>query len=125
MNLCRKAKTNCINTGLKEPIQLLLQNKVRLPNDATCFFLRVNKHRPNFQQYRVIHLEASMKTPKSPNKVSLHYLQRNTLCPADFAHLKRPLDVKVTCTTLYHSSLQKIFVYLNRSFHVSLHYLEL
>ena len=60
------------------------------------------------------------------NKVSsLHYLQRNALCPADFAHLKRPLDVKVTCTTLYHSSLQKIFVYLNRSFHVSLHYLEL
>ena len=60
------------------------------------------------------------------NKVSnLHYLQRNTLSPADFGHLKRPLDVKVTCTTLYHSSLQKKFVYLNCSFHVSLHYLEL
>ena len=59
-------KLICINNGLKVPIQLHLQNKVRLPNDATSFFLRVNKHRPNFQQYRVIHLEASVKTPKTP-----------------------------------------------------------
>ena len=128
MNLCQNDKTNLHKNGLKEPIQQPLQNKVRIPNDATSFFLSVDKHRPNFQQYhkscsvctgwstwklpwkRLKHQKLDTYRWKGPcvlfdrtnkihpflhltltaNKVScLHYLQRNTLCLADFGHLKR------------------------------------
>ena len=51
-------------------------------------------------------------------------LRRNTLYSENFDHLKKTIDRSVNYRKLYQSSLRKTFVYLDRHFHVILHYFE-
>ena len=51
-------------------------------------------------------------------------LRRNTLYSENFDHLKKTIDKSVNNRKLYQSSLRKTFVFLDRHFHVILHYFE-